>query len=90
MAIRRGFRMRCYLVPVFLCWLSLLPAWGAAYVRVNQIGYVSGASLGGESSSGIFKMERTFAQLEESPSLTRRLRFCRFRPGTEARPARTL
>jgi endoglucanase len=44
MAIGRGCNMRGYLVPVFLGCLSVLPAWGAAYVRVNQIGYVSGAS----------------------------------------------
>jgi endoglucanase len=43
MTILRSFA-RCCLVAVFLICVYVLPAWGAAYVRVNQIGYVSGAS----------------------------------------------
>jgi hypothetical protein len=44
MTILRSFAVRCYVVAPFLVCLGVLPAWGAAYVRVNQIGYVSGAS----------------------------------------------
>ena len=43
MTILKGF-IRCYVVAVFLVCVCVLPAWGAAYVRVNQVGYVSGAS----------------------------------------------
>jgi endoglucanase len=32
------------MVAVILICAGMLPAWGAAYVRVNQVGYVSGAS----------------------------------------------
>jgi endoglucanase len=44
MTILRCFAVRCYVVAAFLVCLDVLPAWGAAYVRVNQIGYISGAS----------------------------------------------
>jgi len=44
MTILRGFAVRCYVVVAACLCLGVLPAWGAAYVRVNQIGYVSGAS----------------------------------------------
>jgi len=40
----KSFAMRCYVVAVILICAGALPAWGAAYVRVNQVGYVSGAS----------------------------------------------
>lgn len=44
MTILGSFTVRCYVAAACLLCLSVLPAWGAAYVRVNQIGYVSGAS----------------------------------------------
>ena len=34
----------CYVVAAILCCLGITPARGAAYVRVNQVGYVSGAA----------------------------------------------
>lgn len=43
MTIFRNF-VRCCLVAAFLIGAFVLPVWGAAYVRVNQVGYVSGAS----------------------------------------------
>lgn len=43
MTIFRNF-VRCCLVAAFLIGAFVLPVWGAAYVRVNQAGYVSGAS----------------------------------------------
>ena len=39
-----SFALRCYLVALFLICFCVIPAWGAAYVRVNQVGYVSGAA----------------------------------------------
>jgi endoglucanase len=44
MTIFRSFAVRCYLVTGFLLCAFALPARGSAYVRVNQAGYVSGAS----------------------------------------------
>jgi endoglucanase len=58
--------MRCYLVPVFLCCLSVLPAWGAAYVRVNQIGYVSGASKRAYLMASATETGATFSILNSS------------------------
>lgn len=40
----RGFAARCCTVALFLFCLGSSPSWGSAYVRVNQVGYVSGAS----------------------------------------------
>ena len=36
--------IRCHVVVAILCCLGVTPAQGAAYVRVNQVGYVSGAA----------------------------------------------
>ena len=44
MTILRSFALRRYMVVTYLCCLGVLPAWSAAYVRVNQIGYVSGGA----------------------------------------------
>src|SRR5215471_6990657 len=43
MTIFRNF-VRCCLAVAFLIGAFVLPVWGAAYVRVNQAGYVLGAS----------------------------------------------
>ena len=44
MTILRSFAVGRNTVAAYLVCLGVLPAWGGAYVRVNQIGYVSGAS----------------------------------------------
>jgi endoglucanase len=44
MMIRRGLALHCEMVAALVFCLCAIPAWGAAYVRVNQVGYVSGAA----------------------------------------------
>jgi endoglucanase len=44
MNLLKSFAVRCCTVGVILICAGVLPAWGAAYVRVNQVGYVSGGS----------------------------------------------
>jgi len=44
MTILRSLAVRRNTVAAYLVCLGVLPAWGAAYIRVNQIGYASGAS----------------------------------------------
>ena len=44
MTILRSFAVGRNTVAAYLVCLGVLPAWGGAYVRVNQIRYVSGAS----------------------------------------------
>jgi endoglucanase len=44
MTFLRGFAVGCCTVPLFLFCLAPSPSWGSAWVRVNQVGYVSGAS----------------------------------------------
>ena len=40
----RSLTLRCSLAATTLICVCAMPAWGAAYVRVNQVGYVSGAA----------------------------------------------
>ena len=40
----RSFARGRYLVVGLLLWVGSLAAWGSAFVRVNQVGYVSGGS----------------------------------------------
>ena len=63
----RGF-VRRYLVAVFLFCLCLLPAWGAAYVRVNQVGYVSGGSKRAYLMASAAETGATFSILNSSGS----------------------
>lgn len=63
----RGF-VRCYLVAVFLFCLCLLPAWGTAYVRVNQVGYVSGGSKRAYLMASAAGSGATFSILNSSGS----------------------
>jgi endoglucanase len=44
MIILRSLTARCCLGASILFGVCVMPAWGAAYVRVNQVGYVSGAA----------------------------------------------
>jgi endoglucanase len=63
----RGF-VRRYLVAVFLFCLCVLPAWGAAYVRVNQVGYVSGASKRAYLMASAAETGATFSILNSTGS----------------------
>jgi len=65
MTILRSF-VRCYVLAVFLFCICVLPAWGAAHVRVNQIGYVSGASKRAYLMASAAETGATFSILNSS------------------------
>jgi endoglucanase len=68
MTILQSFAVRCYVVAAVLFCLCVIPAWGAAYVRVNQIGYVSGAAKRAYLMASAAEGGATFSILNSSGS----------------------
>jgi endoglucanase len=64
----RRLAVRDYLLGAIVFYIYVIPAWGAAYVRVNQVGYVSGAAKRAYLMASAAETGATFSILNSSGS----------------------